>query len=249
MLAICDALFGFRCQLGSFSRAGSTTPRTTRSYPSSATASQQSGATHPAYFARGLTTASAVMTCPPVCDGSRPYHHLEHEGLLAVGQGGKHLVQYADQIGIRPYPASGAPEPLSDAGHADLVERGPRRRPATSGLRGAMGPRPLMHDRVASVGHDYGEHPDAVMRRTPQRLDSVDGGTVAEDRDDRPVRSRHPDPERRGQAEAEPAVRGADETHRFPGGHERVKVRPARRGLLDHHGVAGQTRRDGGQHV
>src|SRR5689334_10084780 len=99
-LAIVAAVLGVRCQPGSFSNWGITTPRTTRSYPSSATASQHSGATHPAYFSRGLTTASAVMTSPPVRDGSRPYHHLEYEGLLAVGQRGKHLVQYADQIGI-----------------------------------------------------------------------------------------------------------------------------------------------------
>jgi hypothetical protein len=40
-----EAVFGVSPQPGSLSRAGSTTPRTTRSKPSSATASQQSGAT------------------------------------------------------------------------------------------------------------------------------------------------------------------------------------------------------------
>src|SRR3954447_7962504 len=43
-----DAVLGVRFQPGSLSSAGSTTPSTTRSKPSSATASQQSGATHPA---------------------------------------------------------------------------------------------------------------------------------------------------------------------------------------------------------
>src|SRR3954470_18892190 len=43
-----DAVLGVRSHPGSFSSAGSTTPSTTRSKPSSATASQQSGATHPA---------------------------------------------------------------------------------------------------------------------------------------------------------------------------------------------------------
>ena len=41
-----DAVFGVRPQLGSCSSAGSTTPSTTRSKPSSATADQHSGATH-----------------------------------------------------------------------------------------------------------------------------------------------------------------------------------------------------------
>src|SRR4051812_23033825 len=133
MLAIWAALLGVRCQPGSFSNGGITTPSTTRSYPSSATASQHSGATHPAYFARGLTTASAVMTSPPVRDGSRPYHHFQHEGLLAVGQRGEHLVEHPDQIGISQYPARGTAEPFGNARHADLVERGPRRCSATTG--------------------------------------------------------------------------------------------------------------------
>jgi hypothetical protein len=47
-LAIVEAVFGVRPQSGSSSSAGRTTPRTTRSNPSSATAVQHSGATQPA---------------------------------------------------------------------------------------------------------------------------------------------------------------------------------------------------------
>ena len=43
-----DAVFGVRPQVGSCSSAGSTTPSTTRSKPSSATTTQHSGAAHPA---------------------------------------------------------------------------------------------------------------------------------------------------------------------------------------------------------
>ena len=42
------AVLGVRPQAGSFSSEGSTTPSTTRSYPSSATAIQHNGATQPA---------------------------------------------------------------------------------------------------------------------------------------------------------------------------------------------------------
>src|SRR4051794_38199576 len=81
-LAIVAPVLGVRCQPGSFSRAGSTTPSTTRSYPSNATASQHSGATHPAYLERGLTTAFAVILI--LLDVTVP-----HRAALTYGSGSR----------------------------------------------------------------------------------------------------------------------------------------------------------------
>src|SRR6478735_384509 len=56
-----DAEVGFNPQPGSFSSEGSTTPRTTRSKPSRATAHQHNGATQPEYRARGLLIRDCVI--------------------------------------------------------------------------------------------------------------------------------------------------------------------------------------------
>ena len=53
------------------------------------------------------------------------------------------------------------------------------------------------------------------MGRAPHRLDLVDRRAVADDRDDRPVRQRHPQPGHPGKREAEPALRGADVAERL----------------------------------
>ena len=50
-----EAVLGVRPHALSANRDGSTTPNTTRSKPSNATASQHSGATQPAYRSRGFT--------------------------------------------------------------------------------------------------------------------------------------------------------------------------------------------------
>src|SRR6478735_10390793 len=61
MTEITAAEFGFRPQSSYFSNVGSTTPSTTRSKPSRATAIQHSGATQPAYLARGFTTSEPFI--------------------------------------------------------------------------------------------------------------------------------------------------------------------------------------------
>ena len=65
-LAIVDAVFGVNPQVGSLSNAGRTTPSTTRSNPSKATAAQHSGATQPAYRSRGSIAALVDIVVSPM---------------------------------------------------------------------------------------------------------------------------------------------------------------------------------------
>ena len=76
------------------------------------------------------------------------------------------------------------------------------------------------------------------MRRAPERLDAVERRAVADDRDDRPVGQRHPQPGRAGEREAEAAHRGAEEAERLARGQSLVQLRPVDRRLLDDDGVA-----------
>ncbi len=71
-----------------------------------------------------------------------------------------------------------------------------------------------IHHRVAAVREDHEDRADPVVRRGPERLDRVERGPVADDREHRALRPGHPDPDRGRHREPEPAHRGAHEPER-----------------------------------
>ena len=72
-----------------------------------------------------------------------------------------------------------------------------------------------VHDRVAAVREDHEQSACAVVRCAPQRLDPVEGRSVADDRDDRAPGQCHPQSGRRREREPEPAHRGAQQAERL----------------------------------
>ena len=106
-----------------------------------------------------------------------------------------------------------------------VVERRPR-----AGCAGVLGE--AVHDRVAAVAQDDEQHADAVRGRAPQRLDLVERGAVADDRDHGAIRQRQAQPDGRGQREAEHPHR-ADEPAGRAGGDAGVQLGAAGGRLLD----------------
>src|SRR4051794_41200513 len=86
--------------------------------------------------------------------------------------------------------------------------------------------REAVHDGVAAVAQDHEEGADAVLDGAPERLDRVERGAVADDRDHGTVRLRHAHPDRSGEREAEPAHGRAEEAEWLDGPQPPVQLGP-----------------------
>ena len=95
-----------------------------------------------------------------------------------------------------------------------------------------------VHDRVAAVREDHEQHAGAIVRSAPERLDPVEGRTVADDRDDRALGQRHAQPGCSGESEPEPAHSGAQRPERLARREADQELGPVRWALLEDDCVA-----------
>ena len=117
------------------------------------------------------------------------------------------------------------------------------------GARLVLRLRQPVHHRVAAVGEHDEDHADLVARRAPEGLDRVQGRAVADHGHHRAARQRHPDPDRRRQAEAQPAHRRAQEPERLARRQAHEQLRPRGGRLLHQHRVGREALCERRQHV
>ena len=114
-----------------------------------------------------------------------------------------------------------------------------RSRPGTPGVCSKLGER--LEDRVLPVAHDHDQDRQPQLCRAPDRLDRVLEGSVADDRDDRPVAAGFAlgqrDPHRRGEVPAQPAAGEGVVRVRLGDRPRLVELGVVRRGLFDQDGV------------